>query len=540
MSVPSPDLARLLQAADQAMRRGDLAAAKQLAAQAATIGEVRPQVLVLAVFDRVDRGDAAAALGFAERAMAMSRHDAEVLNAYGVALDYCGRYKDALKAFDSALRQAPTRAGIHYNRACVLDRMGNNTQARMAFERTVALQANHAQALGRLAFLEMQRGNNGAAREYGSRALRLQPNEPSALLAVASADVQEKAYADALTRVRPLLGGTASINVAIAQGLAADAFDGLKRRDEAFRAYAACNDILYRLHRGSFEVPGQDGARQSAERLAAYFQSAPADSWRGGTTDAPARIHAFLVGFPRSGTTLLEQALAAHPDVETMDERLCLQDMTKEFLGDGAGIDRLATLSEEALEPWRKRYWQRVGEYGVQPTKSVFIDKLPLNLVVLPLVAKLFSQAKILFAIRDPIDVVWSCFRRRFGMNAQMFELLSLDGAARYYDTVMRLGEIYRDRLGLAMHDTVYERTVADFEGEMRKVCAFLGIPWDAAMADFSTSARARAPNTPSAPQLAKGLYSHAVGQWKAYREQLAPIVPMLAPWRRRFGYDEE
>jgi hypothetical protein len=162
---------------------------------------------------------------------------------------------------------------------------------------------------------------------------------------------------------------------------------------------------------------------------------------------------------------------------------------------------------------------------------------MPLHTPALPLIAKLFPDARILFALRDPRDVVFSCFRRRFRINAAMFELLTLDGAAAYYDAVMGLAMIYRDKLPLKIHEVRHEALVAGFEGEARRVLAFLGAPWDPAVRDFAAQVRGT-PRTPSAPQVARGLNADGVGQWRRYRTQLAPVGAILNPWAVRLGYE--
>jgi Tfp pilus assembly protein PilF len=538
MTGQSAEVIRRMQAVDAAARRGDSAAAIRLAGEAAEAGADRLQILVLASFDSLNRDMPEAALDYAMRAKAQNRHDPEAMNAVALALSACGRGREAIAAFDAALRLAPGRANLHYNKGCALDTMGLNTRARLSFERAVALQPNYVPALARLAHLAAERGDFPAARSFGERALALQPREPTALLALAAADVGEKKFEAALMRVKPFSGGGATaIDLAIAQGITADALDGLGRHDEAFAAYADSNRTLLMVSRDRYGQPGREGACGFVERLCCYFRDAPADAWRARKTVAAGRTHVFLVGFPRSGTTLLEQVLAAHPDVETMDERNCLIDAENEFCADAAGLDRLAGLSGAELERWRKIYWQRVAGEDIAPSKAAFVDKLPLNTVLLPVIAKFFPDAKILFALRDPADVVWSCFRRRFGLNAQMYEFLGLESAARYYRTVMDFADICREKLGLDWYDTVYEKTVGDFAAEMRKVCAFLGLEWTERLKDFAAGSRARAPNTPSGPQVAQGLYAGAVGQWTAYRQYLEPVLPILQPWRTRLGY---
>jgi hypothetical protein len=200
-------------------------------------------------------------------------------------------------------------------------------------------------------------------------------------------------------------------------------------------------------------------------------------------------------------------------------------------------VERLATIDAAEADRERQDYWSKVRSFGVEPAGRVFIDKMPLASIALPLIAKLFPDALILFARRDPRDVVLSCFRRRFGMNPSMYQLLTLDGAAAYYDSVMRLAEIYRDLLPLREHVVRYESLVEDFEATSRATCEFLGLEWDQKLTEFAAQARSRGISTPSAAQVARGLNRDGAGVWRRYREQLAPVLPLLERWVRRFGY---
>jgi hypothetical protein len=245
----------------------------------------------------------------------------------------------------------------------------------------------------------------------------------------------------------------------------------------------------------------------------------------------------FFVGFPRSGTTLLEQILASHPDIVTLDEREVLMDSTKSLFVSDQALDRLSSLEAGEADSLREAYWRRTRDYCPDLAGKVFIDKLPLNSVRLPLVAKLFPRAKVLFALRDPRDVVLSCFRRRFGMNPAMYQLLTLEGAAAYYDAVMRLVDQYTAKLPLSLHYVRYESLVDDLRREAEGVCGFIGVAWDDSMLDFAQTARSREIRTPSARQVRRGLYNEGVGQWRAYAAHLAPVMPLLAPWVEKFGY---
>jgi hypothetical protein len=158
---------------------------------------------------------------------------------------------------------------------------------------------------------------------------------------------------------------------------------------------------------------------------------------------------------------------------------------------------------------------------------------------LLPLVAKLFPDAKILFAYRDPRDVVLSCFRRRFAMSEQKYEMLALGGIASCYSSVMSLATLYRDTLGFNVFDARHETLLADFDTEVKRVCDHVGVAFDPRMADFASRARAKNIDIPNSADLARGLSREGEGHWRHYRNELAPIMPIVAPWCARFGYPE-
>jgi hypothetical protein len=189
------------------------------------------------------------------------------------------------------------------------------------------------------------------------------------------------------------------------------------------------------------------------------------------------------------------------------------------------------------LRRHRRIYWERVREHGIDVAGRVFIDKQPFHTLKLPLIVKLFPGAKIVFSLRDPRDVVLSCFRRRFLMSAPNFELLTLEGTASLYAAYMHLAELYRAKLPLDLVELRHEDLVDDFEGRVRATCTFLGLSWQDSMRDFAARARTQAITTPSSVQVMRGLNREGIGHWRRYRDQLAPVLPILQPWVERFGY---
>jgi hypothetical protein len=471
----------------------------------------------------------------------MAPKDPHVLNSLAVCLEALGRTDEALKAYDAAVRADPSAAATHFNRGTLLEQLHDLHGARTAFVQAAALDKSYADPLASLAWLDARSGDATAARAHAERALAIAPNNVLARMALASADLHQKDLRSASVRLSELVREPLTpVNRSIVLGMVGDFRDADGRVADAFEAYSASNDVLRDAYAPRF--PDPENALDQARCLASWFGSADPGPWReasrGPRRSGDPKLHVFLVGFPRSGTTLLENVLAAHPEVVSLEEKDCFAPDAAGYLTSAEGPERLAQIDPREANRHREAYWSNVRKFGVEPRGRVFIDKMPLASVLLPLVAKLFPDARVLFALRDPRDVVLSCFRRRFGMNPAMYQLLSLGGAAAYYDAVMTLSELYREMLPLPQHFVRYENIVGDFEGTTRGACDFLGLEWNESMTDFAAKARTRAISTPSAAQVASGLNREGQGVWRRYEEQMAPVLPVLEPWVRRFGYE--
>ncbi len=416
---------------------------------------------------------------------------------------------------------------------------------RKHYERALELVPRYTHARAALALLLARIGEIAAGRAAAEQALSEAPDDPTAIIALAVAEISERNFAGAEVRLRPLLAGALPTpsERAAALGVLADALNGQGRIPEAFEIYTSSNEG----NRVKFADGHAAGARNLVDRIAmltADFEHEDRRRWGGAplaADETPPKLigHAFLIGFPRSGTTLLENVLAAHRDVVALEEKTTLAKAEAEFLHAPGGVARLSAIEPDQAARFRRDYWRIVRQF-VDPNGALFIDKMPLTIISLPLVAKLFPDAKILFARRDPRDVVLSCFRRAFMPNPATYNLLTLNGSAKLYDQVMRLMELYAAKLPLAIHEVRYERFIADFEREARAVCAFLGLPWDEGMNDFAAKSAQRTVTTPSAVQVRRGIYREGEGQWRPYTEQLAPVLPILEPWIGPKGYPVE
>jgi tetratricopeptide (TPR) repeat protein len=534
-----------LLAAIEAALETDTPTAVRLAQTALARGLESARVLTLVALQYEEDGRYADAMRLLDRAAGLDPKDASVWNSVGLCLIKQDRRGGAVAAFEHALALDPLFAQPYYNLGTTLEYLGDYEGAREQFQRAVHLFPDYADPLAGLATLSVRAGNWDDVRRYAQEALALSPFQPAAVSALATADVEAKQYQAAADRLSETLAhpGLDKFDRPSLHCLLGDALDGLGRLDEAFSEYISGKAAFREVHKSLYELSGNESQLDFARRMNAYFSAGIGPEWSAAAPLAPgevspARGHAFLVGFPRSGTTLLENVLASHPDVMAMDERANMREFEAAYIAGADALDHLGAISAAEASQRRSEYWARVRETKMAHEGKVVVDKMPLYTTKLPIIFKLFPGVKVLFALRDPRDVVFSCFRRPFQINSGMYQFVTLEGAARFYDAVMSLMETYKRVLPLDVHTIRYESFVADFEGEARAVCDFLGVEWSESLHDFAAVARERRIRTPSAAQVRAGLYSTGAGQWRRYARHLEPILPILQHWVERFGYD--
>jgi tetratricopeptide (TPR) repeat protein len=540
--APSPARPAIFDEIKAALDARDYAQAGVLAEQALAAGHEHPLVLNLAALRAEEDGRLDEALSWLQRAVALAPNDPSSRNALGLCLSRMERHAEALAAFDQALAISPGFAGAHAARGGTFEALGRLPQADAAHRRALELQPGNHVALAGLANLASRRGAHTEAKALAEQVLAIEPGYPDAVRVAAAAELAAGDAPAAQRRLEALIADPRvhPQQLALTQGALGDVLDAEDKPAEAFGAYAACNMGLWRAYAGAFG--GHPSALEFAREMIARLDEIPASAWTATARPPPEGVtgHVFLMGFPRSGTTLLEQVLGSHPDVETLEERETLSAALRAFLTTPQHLDRLAEASDSELDVLRDAYWARTREEGAQIAGKVFVDKHPLNTFKLPLIARLFPQAKILFARRDPRDVVLSCYRRRFAMSGSAYQLLTLPGAAGYYDAAMQIAEQMAPAMAAQTHIVRHEDLIADFDAVARAACDAVGIGWTEAMRDFADRVKDRGIATPSAAQLVGGLSAEGIGQWRRYRTQLAPALPRLAPWVERFGYAVE
>jgi hypothetical protein len=308
--------------------------------------------------------------------------------------------------------------------------------------------------------------------------------------------------------------------------------EGLGDHDAAFAAFA-------RMNARQAEDPSQPllRAKTLRDQLRKQLEQTSAEwirSWKAPAVKSPRPAPVFLVGFPRSGTTLLDTMLMGHPDVDVMEERPVLNNLGTAL----GGFEKLADLDEGQVREAQGQYFEAAARHVELRDGALLVDKSPLHLNNVPFIHRLFPDARFILALRHPADSVLSCYASNFRLNSSMANFLRLDTAAEFYDLKFRTWENARALLPIEVHTIAYEQLVDDPEAELRRLSEALGLSWRDEMLDHRKTAAARGViTTASYAQVTEPIYQRSVGRWERYRKHLEPILPVLAPWAEKFGY---
>ena len=523
----------------------------------------------LEAFLRQEDGDDVGAMAAYERAVSAKPEDMQSWNNLGNLRAGCGDVDGAVVALERAITIAPNQIGIYLNLSDVLskaDRQGPRlvtTSAAMKqapddpdvlTEHGIALAANERDAeaadvlqravdrfslthpprikpahielailletLNRVADLETLVANCEAAGIADEEMaflkawmLRRTGNHESAWQFA-------QAIPDTINPVR-----TAQLRAGIA--------DRLGKTDLAFAQFTRMNRLALAE---SGPRPKEPTYRERIDGETAFWTDArlglPGSARIEDDLDDPV----FLVGFPRSGTTLLDTMLMGAPALHVLEEQPVLAQTAI-----GLDPEAVLELSDDDVLRLRARYFALATERAAIPDGKRIVDKHPLQMTKLPLIHRLFPKAQIILAERHPFDAVLSCFMANFRLNPAMRSFTSLDEAARTYDSVFTNWNNASAALPVDVRRVRYERLIADAQCELRPLIDWLGLAWSEDLLDNSGIARRRGRiKTASYSQVGEPLYNRAIGRWKRYREQLEPIFPTLATWVKRMDYEAD
>ncbi len=536
------------------------------------------------------RGQRSSALEYLQQALTINADSVDVRADLALMLMLAGQREQALPHWERVIEFRPSDADVWHNYAKLLGDLGRLEPSRAAFERSLSLKPGRVMTLMAYAKMLAQCGDTAASEGMWNRVIGLQPSAMDGYQGLAqvqfeqghldraietyrlgvqavpdSADLQmglaqmledtgdrdgaEVAFRRALelrpgwalamegllTLIRgkaetPLLEQAQAIvndpgrppqdraNVGFGLGKALDALD---RRAEAFQAWRVAN-AARRTQVGAYN---RERLTRRVDRTIQAFSPELVQRLAG--LGSPDDRPVFVLGMPRSGTSLVEQIISAHPEAEGYGELREISQIAAQMTARTGSIQRwpevIAAVDEDVLRQAAADYVQLVGKR--QPlTAKRFVDKAPLNFFHVGLIALLFPNARIVWCRRDPRDVCMSIYGENFALE-QSFAIELVD-LGFFYREYMRLMRHWQQCLPGRIYECVYEELVADPEAQARRLIDAVGLPWDDICLKFYEQDRPVL--TPSRWQVRQPMYSKSVGRWKRYEAWLGPLVEEL------------
>jgi tetratricopeptide (TPR) repeat protein len=315
------------------------------------------------------------------------------------------------------------------------------------------------------------------------------------------------------------------------------------RYDEAMAAFLAAKDLLRpnaAPHLAELKI-----VRQRLQAMQAALNADAVQRWLAAAPDLPPpRRVALLAGHPRSGTTLLEQVLDSHPDIVSAEETEIFHfdayiPLTRSLPLDSPMFEVLESASIGALLQSRNQYFETAEKFLNQPVGGrLLIDKNPSLTFLIPALIRIFPEIRLLIALRDPRDVVLSCFMQSIPLSQVSSAYLRLESTVAEYAAMMNLWQALKPMIAGHFLEARYEDMVEDLESVARKALDFLGVPWNADVLGFDAHARQKVVRSPTYADVTQPVYKRAVGRWHHYQKYLEPHLEKLEPFVKAFGYE--
>ena len=348
-------------------------------------------------------------------------------------------------------------------------------------------------------------------------------------------DFENKKYELVINNFEKLNIPKHEVNVNINRNeLLAKSYDNVGNYDKAYKYFVEVNNIVHKIFKEKYK---KDKYIDTINKRINFFSEFELNKWSLELSEKKDPI--FLLGFPRSGTTLLDTILRSHSAIEVIEEKPIIEkfiDKLKNEIGDD--FSKLEKLDKNFFIKMRKTYFEERNKYVKFDKNKVYIDKLPLNLVFIGEIYRFFPNAKFIIALRNPYDVTLSCFMQQFTPNDAMMNFINLHDASHLYDLVMTLYLKYKRLFNSNIYEIKYEDIVANFDKSINNLLNFLDLEWEEKVKKFYETANKRGIiSTPSFNQVNQKIYNKSVNRWINYDKKFLEIEHSLNKWIKEFNY---
>ena len=327
-----------------------------------------------------------------------------------------------------------------------------------------------------------------------------------------------------------------NLKIAFKNNMLAKSYDFLGDYERAYSLFETSNQNITDIYE---EKVNKSIYLESIIKRIDYFSKQKKINWNNFSKIDQKNDPIFMVGFPRSGTTLLDTILRTHKKISVIEEKPLVNNFIDELEKKINGnFSNLIDIDNDFYHQLRNKYFDQRNLYIKENINEILIDKLPLNIIYVAEIYRFFPKAKFIFALRNPYDVVLSCFMQPFPLNNAMANLTNLEDATYLYNKVMELWSLYAEKLNINFHEIKYEDTVLNFKDTIKDLLEFLDLDWSDDLNEFYKTALNRGLiNTPSYNQVNSPLYKTAIDRWKNYENKFHYFKHNLDKWVIKFRY---
>ncbi len=481
-------------------------------------------------------GEKEKALESTKKAINLNPNSSIAYNHLGLIYSNLENISEAIKNYLKAIELNPNNITANYNIGNLFKKINDIENSEKYFDKTIELEPNHLPAYNNL--LELYDTSNQTKKFEVLLKKSLNQFEQNSTLILFKAKLfyKSKKFEKVVKILQSIkFSEEENFKENSRLGLIAKSYDQIGNYKESYKFFEHNNKLSKKVDKNNSK---KEIFLDLIKKRINYFSNISDKDWEIQKQEDDFQDPVFLIGFPRSGTTLLDTILRRHPSIDVLEEKPIIDKFVEELDKKiESKFENLKSPNSSMKKEMRNYYFDQRDKY-LKDNKKIIIDKMPFNIVHVGEIFRFFPKAKFILALRHPCDCVLSCFMQNFSLNSAMANFLNLNDTAKVYDLVMKLWEIYTSKFSIDFHTIKYEDLVLNFKSTVSNLLSFLDLPWSEEVLEFyKTSQKRGIIATPSYNQVNQPLYSKSIGRWKNYEEELSKGKLYLENWIKKYNY---
>ena len=472
-----------------------------------------------------------------KKAISLNKNYVLAYTNLGMAYITLKKVPEAKANYNKAIEIDPNNILANFNLANLFKRLSDHKNSEIYYKKTIEINPNYLPAYNNIMDLYDKSNQSDKLGDLINTAEKIFKNNQVIKSFKAKLLYKKKKYKEVinlLEKVEFLPDQT--VQKQASYEVLAKSYDKVGDYQNAFKLFQMLNNFV-----DQFKDPIVDKKiyeETTKERLN-FFNNPMISNWSSPKILDDNKDPYFLIGFPRSGTTLLDTILRSHPTIEVLEEIPIVNRFIDElFINRDFTLDKLENTNPFLVKEMRDFYFNQIKNYKKNKSKRITIDKMPLNILHVGEILRFFPNAKFILALRHPYDCVLSCFMQNFMLNHAMANFLNLQDASKLYDLTMSLWKKYTEVFKIDYHIIRYEDVISNFEKTIKGVLSFLNVSWSDNVTEFYKTAEKRGIiSTPSYNQVSQPIYSNSMYRWKNYEKEFSNSKDSLDKWVKEYNY---